>query len=113
MPSAPATSTASGRSLVSSRVASNLSGAAMLLAIFTICALSWTNADRALDYYVTSARCAEDQPCWNWRTMGNHQRGIVLTNGRRLVVNPLSFDGYRRERRIDWTRTPRLRGDDR
>ncbi len=55
--------------------------------------------------------CQDGQPCWNWRTMGNHKRGIVLTNGRYLVVGPASFDGISRERRIDWTRTPRLKGD--
>ncbi len=27
-----------------------------------------------------AAGCAEDQACWNWATMGNHQRGVkVLT----------------------------------
>lgn len=97
----------------SNRYATALSFSALLLVVLATCALAWTNADRAIDYYLTSARCLDDEPCWNWRTMGNHQRSIVLTNGRRLVVGPVSFDGYRRERRIDWTRTPRLRGDDR
>ncbi len=55
--------------------------------------------------------CAEDAPCWNWATMGNHKRGVFLTNGRLLVVGPASFDGIRRERRIDWSRTPHLLGD--
>ncbi len=66
-------------------------------------------ADTAIPH--PSPTCADGDPCWNWRTMGNHKRGIVLTNGRRLVVGPASFDGIEREGRIDWTRTPRLRGD--
>ena len=84
---------------------------ALLLLIALVCVLAWTNAERAVNHYINTPACAEDQPCWNWRTMGNHKRSIVLTNGRRIVVGPASFDGIRREGRIDWTRTPRLRGD--
>lgn len=59
----------------------------------------------------TSSTCQEDQPCWNWRTMGNHKRGIVTLAGRRLSVGPARFDAINAGFRIDWQRTPRLKGD--
>jgi len=52
-------------------------------------------------------RCQEDAPCWTWSTMGNRHRGVVLADGRRVVVGPCGFA----RARIDWQRTPRLRGD--
>jgi hypothetical protein len=58
-------------------------------------------------------RCAEDAPCWAWSTMGNHLRGIVLDSGRRIVVGPCRFVRLDAGGRIDWTRTPRLKGDGR
>lgn len=58
-----------------------------------------------------SPRCYEDQPCWAWSKMGNHKRGIVLKNGRRAVVGVQRFKRLDSKRRIDWTATPRLRGD--
>jgi hypothetical protein len=34
---------------------------------------------------VHHAKCMEDSPCWNWRTHGNHSRGIYATvNGHRM-----------------------------
>lgn len=59
----------------------------------------------------TPAKCAEDAPCWTWSTMGNHSRGVVLTDGRRVVVRPCRFAQLDRAHGIDWTRTSRLRGD--
>lgn len=56
-------------------------------------------------------RCAEDDPCWNWRTIGNRLRGVVTVDGRRRVVGGQQFDALDRARRIDWKLTPRLRGD--
>lgn len=73
-------------------------------------------------------RCMEDQPCWSWSTMGNHKRGIYLSNPRairslferrrnravftadkhRIVVGPCGYallPGYIRQA------NPRLRGD--
>lgn len=35
--------------------------------------------------------CFEDEPCWNWATMGNHKRGVVTTDGTPLVVGPCRF----------------------
>lgn len=57
------------------------------------------------------AACYEDSPCWNWRTMGNHKRGIVTKAGRKLVIGPKRFDSINRAHRIDWARTPHLKGD--
>lgn len=58
-----------------------------------------------------AATCQEDAPCWNWRTMGNHTRGVKTVAGRSLVVGPAKFDALNRNRRIDWRSTPRLKGD--
>lgn len=44
--------------------------------------------------------------------MGNHRRGIYLKGGpSRIVVTGPWFDRYRAAHRIDWTRTPHLKGD--
>ncbi|MDQ6661533.1 MAG: hypothetical protein M3Z24_11270 [Chloroflexota bacterium] len=39
--------------------------------------------------------CQEDQPCWDWRTMGNHQRGPICrmeesatVEGYEIIVYP-------------------------
>ena len=55
--------------------------------------------------------CAEDAPCWNWATMGNHKRAIVTIGGRKLVVGPIRYGRLNRAFRIDWARSARLRGD--
>ncbi len=57
--------------------------------------------------------CAEDMRCWNWRTMGNHRRGIVTYDGLFLVVGPQAFDRLNRHYEIDWCTTRKLRGDGR
>jgi len=33
----------------------------------------------ALSSVAHSKACMEDDPCFNWRTMGNHSRGIYTT----------------------------------
>lgn len=58
-----------------------------------------------------SLACQEDEPCWNWAKMGNHQRGITTVGGRRVIVGPCKFQRFDRQRRIDWTATAHLRGD--
>lgn len=65
----------------------------------------------------TATRCMEDQPCFTWSTMGNLDRGVyVRTEGgqrvrRRVVVDPCTFAWLSFNGRIDWRRTPHLRGD--
>lgn len=58
-----------------------------------------------------AARCAEDSPCWNWRTMGNHTRGVTTLAGRHKIVGPVAFDRLDDACRIDWERSRELRGD--
>ncbi len=58
-----------------------------------------------------AAICHEDARCWNWRTMGNHKRGVVTLAGRHKVVGPVAFDRLDNACRIDWERTHKLRGD--
>ena len=59
--------------------------------------------------------CAEDMPCWNWATMGNHRRGIVTVWGTPKIVGPRAYcREYRhtpRRMRRYFIRTNRLRGD--
>jgi hypothetical protein len=66
--------------------------------------------------------CHEDDPCFAWSTMGNLHRGVILKpgktraacvrmNGRYCVVDPCGFAWLDHSGRIDWSRTPRLRGD--
>ncbi len=69
----------------------------------------WAGVDKALA--AAPAVCHEDAPCWNWRTMGDGERGVVTLAGRFKVVDGHHFDELRRVKRIDWTRTARLRGD--
>lgn len=54
-------------------------------------------------------RITEDDPRgrWNWATMGDRDRGVVLKGGGRRVVDPYEFDRLRRAGRIDWRRTER------
>jgi len=56
------------------------------------------------------APCHEDQACFVWSVDGNQKRGIATLDGaRKRIVGPCAF--ARLHRYIDWTRTPRLRGD--
>jgi hypothetical protein len=55
--------------------------------------------------------CHEDQKCFQWRTMGNHKRGVTTIDGRRIVVGPFTFDALNRMLLIDWTATRYLRSD--
>lgn len=55
--------------------------------------------------------CMEDMPCWTWSTMGNHDRGVTLRNGTRVVVGPCAYARARHAHTIDMKRTPKLRGD--
>lgn len=66
------------------------------------------------------AVCHEDESCWNWRTMGNHQRGVTLKPeavgggvavAKHVVVGPRRFDRLVARKRIDWKITPHLLGD--
>lgn len=54
--------------------------------------------------------CQEDQPCWNWATMGNHHRGIVTMHGTPLVVSPCQFQRLMRARNVDY-RGQDMKGD--
>jgi hypothetical protein len=58
-----------------------------------------------------AAHCHEDSSCWTWSTMGNHKRGITLTDGTHVVVGPCAFRRSDARGVIDWERSPRLRGD--
>ena len=60
---------------------------------------------------LSSTPCTEDQSCWNWRTMGNHHRGVTLTSGRREVVGPVRFDRLKARHLIDWAKSGHLKGD--
>jgi len=35
--------------------------------------------------------CREDMPCWAWSRMGNRKRGVLLADGRRVIVGPCGF----------------------
>lgn len=61
----------------------------------------------------TGATCYEDEPCFRWSTMGNHQRGWVAVKGdrHRHVVNTCQFAALNFNHMIDWKRTPHLHGD--
>ena len=58
-----------------------------------------------------TSSCAEDDQCWTWPTMGNHRRGVVTMHGNLPVVGPCRFARMARRHAIDWSSTPRLRGD--
>ncbi len=83
--------------------------AAALWAIFAV----GTLAVNVRDGRPSHTACQEDAPCWNWRTMGNGQRGVVLATSdhRRAVVDAFTFDNLARACSIDWRATPHLRGD--
>lgn len=59
--------------------------------------------------------CHEDQRCFNWTADGNGARGVILRNGRTIVVGPCAFQrrwyGVGTGSRIDRARTPNLKGD--
>jgi hypothetical protein len=72
--------------------------------------------------------CYEDQPCWNWATMGNLQRGVYVRNTAKAravgvnpskqralrlwrVVTPCEFAYASHEGLLDTRKTKRLRGD--
>lgn len=61
-------------------------------------------------YAAASPVCVEDDPCFRWDMMGNRERGIYIY-GRtaRVIVSPCGY--ARLHARINWTRTPRVRGD--
>lgn len=62
---------------------------------------------------LASPGCSEDQPCWTWSTMGNLDRGVYVKHrSRRVVVEPCEFAYLDYKARIDWNRTPHLRGDE-
>jgi hypothetical protein len=44
-------------------------------------------------------RCAEDQPCFSWSTMGDHRRGVTI-DGHTRVVGPCAFQRLVYERGI-------------
>jgi hypothetical protein len=94
-----------------------------ILALLADAALagSLPRADLAIKGQGASAiACAEDEPCWNWATMGNHRRGVVTLEGDPLVVGPCRFQRLwyrgllRYSVRFDGVSYPtldRLRGD--
>jgi hypothetical protein len=74
---------------------------AMLTIVLVLAVASAVASDRP------RARCHEGQPCFCWR------RGIVTKAGRAIVVDSGRFDSIVAGHRIDWTRTARLRCDER
>jgi hypothetical protein len=70
------------------------------------CALAFGAAD------ASAATCTEDSPCWNWVTMGNHQRGWVDTWGNPRVGGPCRFArAYRHHWIFEYRKLQRMRGD--
>ena len=60
-----------------------------------------------------ASRCTEDMSCFNWATMGNHQRGVKVWQGGIVVtkvVGPCRFARLSHAKRIDST-SVRLNGD--
>ena len=54
--------------------------------------------------------CMEDRPCFRWDTMGDRNRGIyVYGRTARVIVGPCEYVAL--HSRINWSRTPRVRGD--
>ena len=53
----------------------------------------------------------ENDPRFNWRSMGNGQRGVTLTSGEKVNVDGAQFDRLQKAGKIDAKATPRLRGD--
>ena len=58
-----------------------------------------------------SAKCAEDDVCWNWATMGNQRRGIVTMHGTPMVVGPCRFQRLMRAGVVDYRTSDVMRGD--
>ena len=56
-------------------------------------------------------KITENDPEWNWRTMGNKKRGVILKNGQKKVVGPEEYDRLKAAGQLS-DRTPKLRGDD-
>lgn len=54
--------------------------------------------------------CADDEPCWNWTTMGNRRRGVVTMWGTPLVVSPHRYCLLARHHNLS-PGLPKLRGD--
>ncbi len=76
----------------------------------------------------SGAPCYEDMACWNWATMGDRTRGVLLTagahvparyvravyaspTGTRVVVAPCAFARMMRAGMIRYPRAERMRGD--
>lgn len=55
--------------------------------------------------------CQEDAPCWNWATMGNHKRGVIVANSFDVLVSPCRYQRFMKLGLIDRKATPRLKGD--
>lgn len=71
--------------------------------------------------------CNEDEACFTWATMGNLSRGVVVKHGVHIprawgvertlwdrmtaLVDAAAFCRMERRHMIDWTHTPRLKGD--
>lgn len=86
--------------------------AVLALATVPYAAQAVEAAPMTTDGAVARGYCgAEDGAFWNWRSCGNHKRGVITLAGRKLVVGPVRFDRLNRAFRIDWTRSPRLHGD--
>lgn len=66
---------------------------AFLAVIFTLAALMFATTVPAAH---AATRCAEDDACWNWATMGNHTRGVITAHGTRVVVGPCTFQRFAR-----------------
>lgn len=67
----------------------------------------------------TREACHEDAPCWNWATMGDHKRGVIIIAGRsrtgkdltrKVVATPCEYQHLRRAGLVHAS-TPHLRGD--
>ena len=55
----------------------------------------------------------EDDPRFNWATMGNKRRGVFIKGQKkRRVVTAREFAQLDRDRKIDWRRTTPMLGDD-
>lgn len=51
----------------------------------------------------------EDDPRFNWATMGNKTRGVVMKDGSKKVVTKAQFQALKKD--IDFKKTPKLKGD--
>jgi hypothetical protein len=67
----------------------------------------WTEAH---DGYVEHLACYEDDPCWNWATMGDRKRGVVTMWGTPKIVTCGGLRWLVRHGDLD-PHTPWLRGD--